>query len=587
MRLIQLIFVASISAAHTFSAVQPFTLHEPGGVTSRIVTSSRATALEKQAVAEINRTTRAVWGFELPVYDVERSPELHNSIVIGTPKSHPLIRQLSVHHQADFNQLGIDGFRIQRVEESADSYLTVAAMTPAGVLNASHYFAAFSIQNLGDKVFAATEPVSRKPAFQMRGTYNLACWGLAPRYTRQDWEKIIDAMAEDGMNVIYFWLSGLFRSQTFPETFIYPETPLTSDEIRQLIRHAHSRGVDFYIGTGVFAWFGVDEIAKHHAEVRELGIPHMCRTLPAAHAAMQRYLLELYDTFPEAKGMWLEIGCEGAYHCQGPLCQRTVDEFGSRQIGLSELSFLKTFSAELWKRHSQAKLVWGVGYPEAHKWDVMYYDRIRREFGDPRYYFLDVRQNWVLPDSQGVLRPLSELSPNSMHWDQYYALPLRDLGERARRIQEDGLAGWIVAFEPGFATNSIYGRRIPYPVDLMPYQLTRFAYREFSFNPSLSWNGFRKQMLAHFFGQQANPELVDLMLTIFNLIQTGPIRGSYTELTKPVDGEGYGRMLKPRLAVIEKKLDQLAPALPPRGRQIGLPLLRQAIQDMREAYSVR
>lgn len=429
------------------------------------------------------------------------------------------------------------------------------------------------------------QTVTQKPVIAIRGTYNLACWGLAPRYSLQDWEKIIDAMAADGMNVIYFWISGLFRSKLYPETFIYPETPLTTEDIRQLIRYANSHGVDFYLGTGVFAWFGVDEIAKHHDEVRELGIDHMCRTLPAAQKAMQAYLTELYDTFPEAKGMWLEIGCEGDYHCSGPLCQRQIDAYGSRQIGKSELSFLKKFSNDLWQKHPEAKLVWGVGYP-AHQWDVNYYDEIRREFRDPRYQFLEVRQNWELPDAQGVRHPLTDVSRNIMHWDQYYALSLRDLGERAQRIHKDGLAGWIVAFEPGFSTHSIYGSKIPYPVDAIPYRLTRFAYQQFSSDPELSWSGFRKRLLDHFFGEGANPELVDLTLTVFDLIRTGPIQGSFNELITPVDGTEYGRMLKPRLAAIEARLNILESQMPARGRNIGLPLLRQAIHDMRGAYSI-
>lgn len=584
MRMIWAVASALIPAACAFSAGPSLVLYDSGRVTSRIITSVHPSALESLAAREINRTALALWGFELPVFDAGGSPELHNSIVIGTPGGNPIVRRLATSARPDFEWLGDEGFRIQRVDERGGSYLSLAANTPAGILNAARYAAAFSLQNQGGKVVASSESVKRRPAFAMRGTYNLACWGLAPRYTRQDWERIIDAMAEDGMNVIYFWISGLFRSQTYPETFVYPETPLTTDDFRQLIRHAHSRGVDFYLGSGVFAWFGVDEIARHHAEVREVGIPHMCRTLPAAHQAMQRYLMELYDTFPEARGMWLEIGCEGNYHCQGPLCQRAIDQFGSKQIGLSELSFLRTFATELWKKHPQAKLVWGMGY-RGHKSDVKYYDAIRRDFRDPRYYFLEVRQNWAMPDAGGVLKPLVELSPNIMHWDQYYALPLRDLGERARRIQQDGLAGWIVAFEPGFNSFSVYGRRVPYPVDLIPYRLTRFAYREFTFNPTLSWAGFRKQLLAHFFGSEANPELADLTLALFEFIHAGPIHGSYTELTSPVDGSGYARILRPRLAAIEKRLDTLEPGLPARGHQVGLPLLQRTIQDLRKAYT--
>lgn len=560
----------------------PLVLYDGARVAGRIIAPDRPNPIERAAIEQLNQTIRHVWGFELPVLMTSAAlaagQQAGGAIVLGTPSDNPLIPSEGL------EALGPEGFRIRR----AGSDLVVASLGAAGVFHGAQFLADFLIQSRGSIVFAQTAQVSHKPAIGLRGTYNLVCWGLAPRYTRQDWEHVIDAMAEDGMNFIYFWLSGVFRSKLHPETFIYPETPLTTDDIRQLIRHAHSRGIEFYLGTGVFAWFGVDEMAKYNADYRELGIQHMCRTLPAARRAMQSYLMELYDTFPEADGMWLEIGCEGNYHCQGPLCQRKIDDAGSRQIGQSELSFLKGFSTELWKNHPQAKLAWGMGYPEAHKWDLQYYDEIRRSFTDPRYHFVEVRQNWALQDHDGVLKPLRELSPHMLHWDQYYALPLRDIGERARRIQEDGLEGYAVAFEPGFNTYSIYGRRIPYPVDLIPYRLTRFAYREFTWEPTLSWGGFRQRLLDHFFGQGANPELVDLTLTLWEFMHGGPIRGTFGELDRPATGGAdYGQMLKPRLAAIEARLNAIEPSLAPRGKQIGLPLVRRTIADLREAYAIR
>ena len=48
----------------------------------------------------------------------------------------------------------------------------------------------------------------------------------------------------------------------------------------------------------------------YHPEARELGQPYFCRTLPASRRIVEEYLTELQDTFPEADGMYLEIGCE-------------------------------------------------------------------------------------------------------------------------------------------------------------------------------------------------------------------------------------------------------------------------------------
>jgi hypothetical protein len=551
-------------------------------VTGRIVGPDHPSELEALAIKKLTDTAGRVFGFELPVVAASAARNLSGSIVIGTPASNAAIGSLRL----PIDPAKPDSFLIQRTGEGGAPVLAVTSGGDRGVFDAAVFVAEFSMQSHRGVVALQTATVRRQSPIRQRGTYNLVCWGLAPRYTRQDWEHVIDAMAEDGMNLIYFWLSGIFQSKVFPESFIYPETPLTTEDIRLLIRHAHSRGIDFYLGTGVFAWFGIDDIAKRHAEFRDIGVPYMSRTLPAARQAMKSYLLELYDAFPEADGMWLEIGDEGDYACKDPACQKPVYDFGSTVSRQASPAFLKEFSAELWKTHPKAKLVWGIGYPEAHKWDVKYYDDLRQNFRDPRYYFLEVRQNWALQDHEGVLKPLRELSPNAMHWDQYYGLPLRDIGERARRIWEDGLAGYVVAFEPGFNSHSVFGRSIPFPVDAIPYRLTRFAYREFTFDPSLSWAGFRQRLLDSFFGDRANPELVDLTLTLFEFMRTGPISGSFRELTHPADGSGYGKMLKPRLAAIEARLNGMEPGLGPRAKSVGLPLLRRAIADLRKGYSI-
>ena len=73
-------------------------------------------------------------------------------------------------------------------------------------------------------------------------------------YQLKDWKAIFDAWAEDGMNADYFWMCGLFRSQKYPRhSTIRPAHP-TTKEIRQLIVYSYSIGVDFYLGSGVFAW---------------------------------------------------------------------------------------------------------------------------------------------------------------------------------------------------------------------------------------------------------------------------------------------------------------------------------------------
>jgi hypothetical protein len=93
--------------------------------------------------------------------------------------------------------------------------------------------------------------------------------------------------------------------------------------------------------------------------------------------------------------------------------------------------------------------------------------------------------------------------------------------------------------------------------------------------------------LTHFFGEGADPELFDLTLTLFEFMRTGPISGSFRELIQQVDGREYGARLRPRLAAIEGRLNKLEPGLGQRGRTLGMPLLRRAIQDLRQGYSIQ
>jgi hypothetical protein len=62
----------------------------------------------------------------------------------------------------------------------------------------------------GPDVVLETEGKVCAPALAVRGNYTLACWGKTHLWTRQHWCHVFDAMAADSMNVVLFWLSGLF-----------------------------------------------------------------------------------------------------------------------------------------------------------------------------------------------------------------------------------------------------------------------------------------------------------------------------------------------------------------------------------------
>jgi hypothetical protein len=273
------------------------------------------------------------------------------------------------------------------------------------------------------------------------------------------------------------------------------------------------------------------------------------------------------------------------------LCQKALDEFGSKQIGESELSFLREFSEKLWTRNSKLNFFWPIGYPESHRWDVRYYEQIRTRMTDPRYFWMEARQNWQLPDAMGSLRPLNYFSKNILHWDQYYTIPLLNMRDQARRVVEAGISGYAVAYEPGAATASVYSNRIPFPVDLIPYRLTRFAYREFTWNPNLSWDEFRARVHKKFLSPGMSEDLVDIMVTLRDFMREGPasqppmVGASARYGTEPTQGEiaFFANTLRPRLAAMEAEVNaeaSKAQGTPPE----GIRLIQTCIHDLKVAY---
>ena len=205
---------------------------------------------------------------------------------------------------------------------------------------------------------------------------------------------------------------------------------------------------------------------------------------------------------------------------------------------------------------------------------------------DPRYFWMEARQNWRLQDAKGALKDLGYLSKNILHWDQYYTMPLLDMRDQARRVAEAGIAGYVVAFEPGFATASVYGDRVPFPVDLIPYRLTRFAYREFTWNPQMSWSDFKARVHKKFFAPPMSDDLVDIMITLRDLMREGPLaRRASADNFRQEDVRPFAEILRPRLAAME------AEVAAERGKGSGtnwegITLVETCIRDLRAAYHI-
>jgi len=467
----------------------------------------------------------------------------------------------------------------------------------------------------GQDVVLETDGKVHAPALAIRGNYTLACWGKTHLWTRQHWCHVFDAMAADSMNVVLFWLSGLFPSKQYPASVVYPDSKIGVEDLRAMIRHAHARGMRFLIGSGIFAWFGVDALAERFPETRAMGSGGMCPSQALARKINKQYLLEMLETLPEADGFFLEIRDEYG-PCTCPTCQQRLDQRGSKQYGQAELSFLREFAEEVWRRNPKAIFVSSIGYGVesrgAHTDDVLFYDGVR-QLRDPRLFWLVCRNNWDFPAGEGAAKPLRWFSGNMLQWTQYYRLSTVDIGSWARRSRDAGCVGFVPALEPGFCSASWYSDEVPYPVDRIPYVVTRFAYREYCWDPDMTQEEFRRRLSRRFFGPGAPSHLAEDLLQLFDLIRVESqntalmpdgkwTRGSTRRLLEEAEQapptanspSGWAR-LQHRLEALasvagqrqepidrmEQRLKQSAPNLDPRGRQtVGLML--HALADTRE-----
>jgi hypothetical protein len=399
-------------------------------------------------------------------------------------------------------------------------HLIIAGATPRGAYNGAVFCRDFLLDAAAGSpgpadVFARSAALLRSPHLAARGTYLLSIYGVAMQYTAEDWMKVIDRHAEDGMNRVYFWLSGHHPSQKYPHLYNRDATrgtKLTVDGVRRLIRHCHDRGIAFYIGGGVFAWVASGYLAEGHPEIAAVKASGLCPSKPFARQGNREHFLEMYDTWPEADGFMFEIRDEHG-ECQCPECRVKLDAYGSRAYGRAEITWLQEFARAAWQRNDRLRFCWLIGYDE-HKNDVAYYEQIRR-MSDPRFEWLDARVGldpkgpWRLPGPGGEPRPLAFFSRKICHWDPFYRLPIHHILAVARRSADEGLYGYVPAFEPGFSSASYYADQIPLPVDLLPYCLTGFVYREATWEPTLSLEALKDRIHRRFFSPDAPRRFVE------------------------------------------------------------------------------
>lgn len=572
------------------------------------------------------RVVRLPRGAPLPAGDL---------ILLGTPESSDEIARLSQQTEGPISRVPFTdrhGFAVDARTDGGAKRLVVAGKTPRGAYNGAVYCRDFLLDASAGpvgkaEVFARSASLVRTPRLAARGTYHLPLYGVAMKYTAEDWMKVIDRYAEDGMERVYFWLSGHHPSKKYPQLYnvdATTDTRLTVEGVRRLIRYCHDRDIRFYIGGGVFAWTATHYLINGHPEIAAVKAGGLCPSKPYARAGNREHFLEMGDTWPEADGFMFEIRDEHG-ECRCPDCQVALDRFGSKGYGRAEIIWLQDFAREAWRRNPKFRFCWLIGYAE-HARDVRYYEQIRA-MSDPRFEWLDARVGldlkgpWRLPGPGAVPHPLSFFGPRISHFDSFYRMPVGDLLTAARRCADEGLFGYTPAFEPGFGTASYYYDQIPLPTDILPYCLTGFVYREVTWEPGLTPDELTGRIRRRYFSPDAPKRCADDMIFLRQFsIDNWEALSLFAKPRYWYDGhkidpltlEGERRRIRAipdenqrrqeterfratlgklagvpaaldRMREIEAALDAAEPAASPKTRE-GFALLRRLIDDTKTIY---
>ncbi len=495
------------------------------------------------------------------------------------------------------------GFSCQLLGDGEKRFLVVAR-TPRGVYNGAQYLADFLIDGPRSDLFLEARTVVRSPQMQGRPIYLLTIWGNEDEYTERDFAKIFDSFARDGMDRIYFWASGHFPSQKFPQTYKVKDTlkDATYDSttesgidsvaaLQKVIRHAHDRGLMLYLGGALGGWVGtrfltnLDPATFKKGSIGDSGqddsVWSLCPSLPAVRKALVEYWVEMFDACPEADGLFIESADEmGGCNCSE--CGRAIDKYGSKQFGQAQLSLVLEIMNEVWRKHPHARLAYTVGY-EPHKSDPAYYEAIRK-INDPRFEWMEARGSWEMPGPEGEAWPAAYFSKKMMGWKYHDARPAEQIITDIQRMGRESWYGAISTFSPGFNSGSFY-RDIPFPTDLLPYVLTHFLHREMTWEPAKTLPEVQESVQARFFGREAPKHLgrdlwklremvCNVSRGAWGLPKERPAVWQYKAECGATPGD------LDSLDDIARRIDQARPSASPKTSE-GLDLMSRAIRDLR------
>lgn len=480
--------------------------------------------------------------------------------------------------------LNEQGFACVPVRSNGNLHMLVVGRTVRGVFNGAVYLRDFCIDAREGRLYLQPQTIVRTPQMSGRPVYLLTIWNEESRYTASDWERIFDSFIRDGIDTVYFWVSGHFPSKKFPQTYKVAEGQADStthsgigtlEDQHRIIRAAHERGLKIYLGGGLGAWAGTRFLTNLRADTMKTpskdaptANESLCPSHPLSRKALIEYYTEMFDALADADGLYIESADESG-KCSCALCDKSIDSLGSKQYGQSQLTIIQTIMSSIWRDHPHARLAYSIGYPE-HKNDPAYY-QVVRQMSDQRIEWMETRNSWEFPGPSGKNLPAPYFSRRVMIWKYDDLRPLEELIEDVSRAAKLGWYGCIATFSPGFASGSFY-HEIPFPTDSLPYVLTSFVLREATWEPSLTVEDMRERVQDRFFGKDSSEDgLGNDLWTLREMIRTTARAKKMTTDQSAI------------LTEIEQRVERAGRRASPKAQE-SLATMRRAITDIRNRY---
>jgi hypothetical protein len=341
-----------------------------------------------------------------------------------------------------------------------------------------------------------------------------------------EWKDALDCLQEDRSNVVILWLGGAFASKKYPITWSYnrEHRNVQKDFVRELIEYAHTRQIKVLLGFTPFGYDGVNQFPIAHPELKarkangkpvdSFGIHcwgwSLCPSERASQEFMLGYVREMaFEFYPNADGLLIESSDYNVCRCAA--CR---DHYYEREFG-----FVRQISNEVWAHNPKATIVVFPHYftgQKVNKGTAIEAEAASLPF-DPRWTLV------FTPHSAHIDADLLRKAKTSIYWNEGPSTgspaAIRD---GARMARQNNLTGYIPSLEPWsyvvtheeFGEGNLLHKRLnPFGFDWLPegssmplrdllVRVQRFAYREFSLNPDLSDEDFRKKVGQEFFGSE-------------------------------------------------------------------------------------